>query len=269
MAQDVIIKKKGSDIDKLIRNNLESNHSVYITDNDVYCLALSSIADSSNNSYDLELTMVNYGDQELIKKFAKNYDIQWDRYPLLRTMVNDTIKPNKNYPLWANAMLGDSVTINDLVEKFIASVVFSEKEYFVKNLSRTCNNRIIESLIEEYKKDVYYYDRYTCACYSSKWFLIYWLRHLYFQEQIFCDLFKNYIQDECLYYVSTDDIDEVPLILNSNKSVKDFINQNASSSGQAQYLKQVESFVINKLGYDIGCEMGGLLWFYYVTEIEK
>ena len=268
-AQEVMTDESACNVYKLFRDNLELNHSVYITDSVAYCSALSEIADTSKAAYSSELLLIKYADRELVCKYAKYYDIIWDKYPLLRIMTNDTIRPSVNYPIWANAMLGDSITVNNLVERFKASIVFSEKEYCIRILSRTFDERILKMLIEESKKNVYYYDRYSYACYNSKYFLIYWLRHLFFQEYLFCDLYEDCIQDANLYYISTDDIDDIPLIVNSNQHINDFVSQNVPISCQSQYIKQVESFVKNRFGCGIDSETDGLLWFYYIAEFEE
>ena len=254
---------------KLIENDMGLTNSVYITDSSLYCQLLSFMADTNKVHFanECENYLLDYGNRNLIKKYVKYYDIPWKKYPLFMAVALDTIQPNIEYPLWINVMLNDSSSIDYLITKFVSSNIFSEKLKYLDCLTRINDRKVLSMLIDEYQKNIYYYDRYSYSCYSSRYFLLYWLRHIFNENNLFRSLYKENIQDVNIYYISTNDTEDMPDILNCNKSVIDFINKNVNNN-QTQYIKRVESFVNETFGVAIDSQDIGLIWFYYVTEVE-
>lgn len=263
-------KKEDEHIWNIIKKDLDRTQSVYISDSSVYCQVLSFMADSNKQQLanKCETYLLDYGNRDLIKKYARYYKIPWQRYPLFLALSTDTLQPNPQYPLWVNAMLGDTTTIDYLITKFMESSDFSEKIYYIDCLSRRNDNAVLSMLIEEYRKDIYYYDRHNYECYSSKYFLVYWLRHIFSENPLFQKLYNENIQNIYVYYMSTNNADDMTnIISNDDISVVDFIKRNGNNN-QKQYIKRVESFVNETYGVNIYSEEVKLIWFYYVTEIE-
>lgn len=254
---------------KLIENDMGLTNSVYITDSSLYCQLLSFMADTNKVHFanECENYLLDYGNRNLIKKYVKYYDIPGKKYPLFMAVALDTIQPNIEYPLWINVMLNDSSSIDYLITKFVSSNIFSEKLKYLDCLTRINDRKVLSMLIDEYQKNIYYYDRYSYSCYSSRYFLLYWLRHIFNENNLFRSLYKENIQNVNIYYISTNDTEDMPDILNCNKSVIDFINKNVNNN-QTQYIKRVESFVNETFGVAIDSQDIGLIWFYYVTEVE-
>lgn len=254
---------------KLIENDMGLTNSVYITDSSLYCQLLSFMADTNKVHFanECENYLLDYGNSNLIKKYVKYYGIPWKKYPLFMAVALDTIQPNIEYPLWINVMLNDSSSIDYLITKFVSSNIFSEKLKYLDCLTRINDRKVLSMLIDEYQKNIYYYDRYSYSCYSSRYFLLYWLRHIFNENNLFRSLYKENIQNVNIYYISTNDTEDMPDILNCNKSVIDFINKNVNNN-QTQYIKRVESFVNETFGVAIDSQDIGLIWFYYVTEVE-
>ena len=265
-AQD---KMEDEHIWDIIKKDLESTQSVYISDSSVYCQVFSYMADSSKQQLANKCAtyILDYGNRSLIKKYARYYKIPWHKYPLFQALTTDTLHPNSKYPLWVNAMLGDTTTLNYLTSKFMSSVNFSEKMNCLDCLLRNNDKEVLSMLIDEYRKNIYYYDRHNYACYNSKYFLVYWLRHIFSENTLFRELYTENIQNINVHYMSTNDVNDMPDVISNNMSVVDFINKYDNSS-QKQYIKKIESFVDETYGVNIDSESVKLIWFYYITEIE-
>ena len=246
---------------RLIKEDLERTQSVYITDSSIYCRVLSYMADTSRQqlAYRSETYLIDYGNIDLIRKYATRYRIQWEEYPLLQAIAVDTIQPNPKYPSWVNAMLGDRATIERLIAQFEASEDFAEKKYCVDCLLRRYDKAVFAMLIDEYRKNVYYYDRHNYECYSSRYLLVYWLRHIFSEEPLFRGAYQENIENIYAHYISVNEMDDGPIY--------DFAKRNESEA-QRQYIRRVEAFVKQTFGEDIDTEGEGPIWFYYAAEIE-
>ena len=253
----------------IVKADLERTQSVYISDSSIYCQIFSYMADSSKLQLanECKTYLLDYGNRNLIKKYAQYYEIPWQKYPLFQTLATDTIRPNSKFPLWVNAMLGDSITLNLLISEFSTSTDFSKKMNFLDCLLRRNDINVLSMLIKEYEKNIYYYDRHNYACYSSKFFLVYWLRHIFNENPLFCRLYKENIQNTNVHYITTNNTDDIPDVITNNSSVFDFINDNGNDNHN-EYLKMVELFVNETYGVHINSDDVKLIWFYYVTERE-